>query len=303
MVTHMRTSKPAVEFGQFDKRQNLPVISELICRMTLCLSFCSILAIGLATVGAEESGSEGKESGNARSTESSEKRSSSLGGAKKDKATPQKVIRYAQYLMKTYDLNGDGELQPEEWKEMHGHPEKIDQDGDGMITLDELTRWLSSFGKRKQFGHPFDLEEIPDQAMPVKPNPLSEPPTSDSVSDTETTVTNSEAGEKKRDQKFYISPKRLPAGLPEWFVEHDQDGDGQLTFSEYSPTGGAAELAEFERLDTNGDGLVTAKEYMQKGAERSSSTSKSTEGTSKNATGETPSKPPRKKKRGQAAAK
>ena len=299
----MRSSKPAVGFSQVNKWQDLPVRSELIGRMTICLSFCSILAIGLATACADDPGSEGKESGNARSTESSEKRSSSLGGAKKDMATPQKVIRYAQHLMKTYDLNGDGELQPEEWKEMHGHPEKIDQNGDGMITLDELTRWLSNFGKRKQFGHPFDLEEVPDQTMPVKPNPPSEPRSSDSVSDTETTVTNSEAGEKKRDQKFYVSPKRLPAGLPEWFVEHDQDGDGQLTFSEYSPTGGAAELAEFERLDTNGDGLVTAKDYMQKGAERSSSVSKSTEGQSKNATGETPSKPSRKKKRGPAAPK
>ena len=81
-------------------------------------------------------------------------------------------------------------------------------------------------------------------------------------------------GGRRRDLKFYVPSKRLPAGLPDWFLARDLDGDGQLTAAEYSPTSLAAELAEFSNYDLNGDGILTAKECVRKTSSKASGAAK-----------------------------
>ena len=52
----------------------------------------------------------------------------------------------------------------------------------------------------------------------------------------------------------------MPNGLPEWFVERDLDGDGQLTLAEFPPAGRPEESLDFESFDENRDGVITSLE-------------------------------------------
>jgi hypothetical protein len=51
--------------------------------------------------------------------------------------------------------------------------------------------------------------------------------------------------------------------LPEWFLERDADGDGQLTLAEFAPQATAAQVAQFRQMDLNQDGVVTAVECVR----------------------------------------
>ncbi len=48
--------------------------------------------------------------------------------------------------------------------------------------------------------------------------------------------------------------------LPGWFYELDQNRDGQVAMSEFSTDWTADKVTEFDLLDSNGDGLLTASE-------------------------------------------
>jgi hypothetical protein len=54
---------------------------------------------------------------------------------------------------------------------------------------------------------------------------------------------------------------RLPAGLPSWFETLDVDRDGQVALWEWRRAG--LTITEFAAMDLDGDGLLTAKEYLR----------------------------------------
>jgi hypothetical protein len=54
---------------------------------------------------------------------------------------------------------------------------------------------------------------------------------------------------------------KLPKGLPSWFDELDTDKDGQVSLFEWRKSG--KDTKEFIEMDLNGDGLVTADEYLR----------------------------------------
>jgi hypothetical protein len=54
---------------------------------------------------------------------------------------------------------------------------------------------------------------------------------------------------------------KLPKGLPDWFVQLDADGDGQVGLYEWKASG--RPIAEFTAIDRNGDGLVTPDEMLR----------------------------------------
>lgn len=67
--------------------------------------------------------------------------------------------------------------------------------------------------------------------------------------------------------KSSVPYDRLPEGVPDWFLEADQDQDGQMTMEEYPNVKQwkgkpwSREMAqEFNFLDLNGDGIVTLVE-------------------------------------------
>jgi hypothetical protein len=53
----------------------------------------------------------------------------------------------------------------------------------------------------------------------------------------------------------------LPANLPDWFAQYDTDRDGQVALYEWKAAGGPVQ--EFERMDLNHDGFVTAEELLR----------------------------------------
>ena len=187
-------------------------------------------------------------------------------------AASPKVVRYARHLLTKYDANHDGQLQQDEWRSFHGHPESIDVDGDGIVTFDELTRWIADYGRRKQIGVPVGLSQIeePGRTLPSETRVMSDP----EANEGDAQRPGGSPGERRRDLKYFVPNKRLPAGLPDWFMARDLDGDGQLTPAEFSPAGLAAELADFANLDANGDQILTAKECVRKTSGKTGSSSK-----------------------------
>jgi len=61
-------------------------------------------------------------------------------------------------------------------------------------------------------------------------------------------------------QRIYHVPLEELRGVPVWFIQRDKNGDGQLSMLEYDPTLSPRGLAEFGRLDKNGDGFLTPDE-------------------------------------------
>lgn len=53
---------------------------------------------------------------------------------------------------------------------------------------------------------------------------------------------------------------KLEAGLPSWFFERDLDEDDQVSMAEFTSDWSEEKIAEFRRLDRNGDGLLTIAE-------------------------------------------
>jgi hypothetical protein len=54
---------------------------------------------------------------------------------------------------------------------------------------------------------------------------------------------------------------KLPGGLPGWYDEFDTDKDGQVSLYEWRL--GRKTISDFNTIDLNGDGLITADEYLR----------------------------------------
>jgi len=166
---------------------------------------------------------------------------------------PAKLQRYAQWMVRRHDSDGDNRLTA---AELGQNPEifrRMDRDGNESVTVGEIAAdaWAYAL-QRMNLG-------------------VVEGNRTDATS--ETAGENEAAGEngsetRRRETQFYVRPSRLPEGLPDWFLQRDLDGDAQLTPAEFSPGALGSELSEFDRLDANSDGIVTAAECVRrKGAE------------------------------------
>jgi hypothetical protein len=140
----------------------------------------------------------------------------------------------------------------------------IDLDGDGVVTRDELIDWIADYGRRKN--QSLGVPAIHTANGMTESGKKSEPDEQADVARVNSESDNGavNAGPRRRDLQYFVPAKRLPAGLPDWFLTRDLDGDGQLTAAEFSPMGLAAELAEFAAYDLNADGILTAKECVRK---------------------------------------
>jgi hypothetical protein len=60
--------------------------------------------------------------------------------------------------------------------------------------------------------------------------------------------------------RFLLPKERLPKDMPDWFLEKDTDGDGQVDMAEYASDWTPSTVAEFNRYDLNHDGVITPAE-------------------------------------------
>jgi len=180
-----------------------------------------------------------------------------------------KVERYASRLLAAYDVDQNGRLESEEWQQLRGDPARIDRDGDGEVTRDELAAHVFDYGRSRRLG-----AATANQGTTVEPSrddPLASNVRSGRApnrvnsggkSSPATESSDADRDQRRRNLKFYVSPKRLPSNLPSWFLDRDKDGDAQLTLSEFTAGSGGGRAEEFRRLDGNRDGLVTAQESV-----------------------------------------
>jgi len=224
-----------------------------------------------------------------------------------------KVLRYAQRLVEQYDTNHNGQLEKEEWQKMRGNPAIVDRDHDGLITVEDLARYITIYGRYRHIqliapalttppqqpsaeGVPSPVAENsrgdnpPAGRNPIAPPAAETPPAAAAPPLPEAapsaaamsaagsaTTTGSQpltpapapapvvSRRAVAGQRFFVPPVRLPQGVPPWFVARDLDGDGQLTLSEFAPHPTQADIEEFNRYDTNHDGVITIDEVLQSG--------------------------------------
>jgi len=191
-----------------------------------------------------------------------------------------KILRYAERIVRQYDTNGDDRLQAEEWQAMRGEPATMDFDRDGTITIEEYSRYIFKYGRAHRIhlaAPPAYVESPPALFQPAAGGQLVEPEPEEELWDedmeeedeleflTRSSNDRSRRRAPRSQQKFYVPRSKLPPGLPEWFVQRDADGDGQVTLAEVAPDGGQAAALEFFRYDSDRDGLITPKELLKPG--------------------------------------
>jgi hypothetical protein len=193
---------------------------------------------------------------------------------------PAKIRRYAERMVQKLDHNGSGALEAAEWASLPADPRQIDANHDGVITVDELAAYLARYARL----HPLRDEDTAWRRLPQPPAAIFQPvtpadhppaaaeqggmPASEPSADAAASAKGKvlEKGEVleqlRRGRKYYVPSAALPPGLPDWFIERDKNGDGQLTLDEFAPDGSAAERRRFHELDKNGDGVVTPDEVI-----------------------------------------
>lgn len=135
---------------------------------------------------------------------------------------------YVDGVFAKHDADKNGVLEGEELSSARGLPPNADGDNNGKLTRDELTA-----------------------AVPSK-----SPSGNDSSKDGQTGA--------RRSYRFASAHERLPDAAKSWIVSRDKNGDGQVAMHEFSRTWSDSKVHEFQRYDLNGDGVITAAEYVKK---------------------------------------
>ena len=170
---------------------------------------------------------------------------------------------YAKSLVKQYDKNGDMMLSADERKDLKGRAADADLNKDGTITIDELVAHLSPSSS---------------SSSSTTPSPSSSSSTSSGKSgesdskklDAElakrvlTGTAGGKEGDKRHSYRFSTAADRSASALPNELKSKDANGDGQVSMSEYGRSWSERSVAEFRKLDTNDDGVITAKEAGKK---------------------------------------
>ena len=131
---------------------------------------------------------------------------------------------------------------------MQGRPEQVDRNSDHQLTVAEFVEYVLAYSARKQLGRGLVLRN----RVPATENSF--------VAASAKTA----AGSPQRSKMYTIPLALRPASVPEWFTSRDTNGDGQVSLAEYSPAVEATEVAEFQQLDDNSDGLITSAELARR---------------------------------------
>ena len=177
-----------------------------------------------------------------------------------------KLLRYAQWVVRQHDLNKDGRLEADEWGAMQGEPGLADLNHDRQITAEEFAQYIANYSAGRAIrlatapgGQAMQGQTLPGQTLDGNLRDGAPPD-----------AAIGQGADPRRDLKFFAN---LPAGVPAWFVERDTDGDGQLTLSEFTPKLHKTEVDDFNRYDSNRDGIVTLKEFLRSGKDAPGKTS------------------------------
>ena len=168
------------------------------------------------------------------------------GGPRGSPGSGDQVKKYAEGLLKQHDKNNDGMLQRDEWKDMKTEHQGADTNGDGTITLEELTTRISAYSSGGASSSPLSSSSGPSGYGGRSRKGGSDPA----------------ASTAKKSYRFLTPTERLPKGMPDWFIKSDADGDGQIMMAEYAASFTDSIAAEFAKYDLDGDGIITPNECL-----------------------------------------
>ena len=218
-----------------------------------------LLVPGFGIPAADEKGEVG--ANRSRSTTSSARPRASTATAAKPSATASRPSsgsssgggsrneERARTMIKSNDANNDGKLQPDEMDELIVKPK--DTNGDGAVTVEEIAAQLG--GNKSEGG-----EKTASSGGGERPRGGRDARSSSSSS----------SDDARKSFRFLTPKERLPKGTPDWFVDADEDGDGQVLMAEYSDRWTESKATEFARRDKDGDGVITPREAASGGSTR-----------------------------------
>jgi len=182
----------------------------------------------------EESYGTRRDDSNSRS--SSSKNSSSQFVASKAKVNKAKYLKYSRSLIKNYDKDKDGRLSKAEAKKMRRPLVGADTNDDGFVSESELVESLISTDNGRKNGSKSENDD------------------SKSFS-SKSEKTSYRSGDSSSNRNSRVSPA---------LSKLDSDGDNQVQMHEFSDTWDEDTVAEFYEKDTNGDGVITAAEWVSR---------------------------------------
>lgn len=176
-------------------------------------------------------------------------------------AIPQPVIDFAESTIKENDVNKDGTLDGEEVTKMSSRRRKADINTDGKITKEELIAYQMGF---QSLSPALAASSSGSTSTGAATSSSSVSPASSATAGSVNYGGRATSTKGIKTYRFLTPGERMPAGLPDWFLRSDTNGDGQVSMAEFSSTWDDAKAAEFTRWDRNGDGLVTTREATVK---------------------------------------
>ncbi len=194
----------------------------------------SVLAFGVA---ATTLSSRGTPSRSSTTSSSGDKSSSSSSGGDSD----DRMRRWAESMIRQNDRNHNGRLEKDEWGGLRGDPKETDRNHDGVITLDEMTARLNRYRQGSS---------------------SSRYSSRGGSSGSRSSGRDSDNSDGPKSYRFRTPIERLPDDLPDWFVQKDADGDGQVAMAEYAIDWSTFRATEFVRYDRNNDGVITPSECL-----------------------------------------
>jgi Ca2+-binding EF-hand superfamily protein len=154
-------------------------------------------------------------------------------------------------LIRQYDVNKNGMLERDEWKNMRSEHQAADGNKDQVITVEELAASLQAYSAGGRSGGSGYGSRGGDRGY------------GDRGYGSRETGGDLRQPAAKKSYRVSSPTERLPKGVPDYFYRNDTDADGQISMSEYA-TGWSDQIAaEFQKLDKNGDGILTADECVR----------------------------------------
>lgn len=168
----------------------------------------------------------------------------------------------AEDRIRRYDSNKDGLLDAEELKRgrWSDDPMQYDRNRDGKLSKSELA---VRYAQRRV------TEQAAQQSQQGQRNDSRSGRGGDSRgwtrSDNRPEEEAKEPVSRFGDAKSYrstTSASSKTSGLPDFFARSDVNADGQVTMNEFSSSWDAETLAEFQKWDLNGDGVILPSECI-----------------------------------------
>lgn len=166
-------------------------------------------------------------------------------------------LRDADERMRRFDRNTDGAVDQNEYKEAKW-PEPLsqwDRNKDGKLTREEVA---SRYARRRE------LRDTKGQGQEGDKKGGNDGNRGGQTTQAEEKKGSTRPFEKQASYRITDSTGAAPrpAGVPEWFIRDDTNGDNQVSMNEFARKWDAATLEDFYKFDTNQDGYITAKECL-----------------------------------------